>query len=550
MKTRIFIFTIALLIAGIGGVNAQIVTNGDFETGNLDGWIVADGQISEEGDAIYGDFSFIKLWGNSDLLISQVVELEAGQEYTLSFFTDRSWNWIYVHAKIFDEETDSLLVEVSTHSLDEPSAMVDFVAPSSGSARIEFSKTADEPGKIWIDNIVIEEKSDGPVFTNLMINGDFETGDFTGWEPLAENTLIQSAETMGDPSHLIDGEYSCYKNWGDGDFIHQLVEVEAGMEYNLSFLTFMAWENIYIYARVYDTADDALIAETFVNTKDPIDGSVDFTAPESGTVKVLFSKWTDENTDPGRIGIDNVTLVAKSVIQSLVVNGDFETGDLTGWENHAENGMVQSADDYDPETAVQVIDGTYSYFKNWGNGLMITQQIEVDPGKEYTLSYEGAIAWDWIYIYGRVFDTANDEMIVETNIHLQDSLEASVDFVAPESGSIVIRFAKWGESPGRVGIDNIVVQEKVATSIPNISHEFASTINLYPNPSTGLFNLNVSNDLVGATYEIYDILGSKVSEGIVSGKDTKVDLTDMSSGIYIVNLISHKHRISKKISIQ
>src|SRR6056297_3067077 len=134
----------------------------------------------------------------------------------------------------------------------------------------------------------------------------------------------------------------------------------------------------------------------------------------------------------------------------IVTNGDFETGDLTGWENHAENGLVQSADDIDNPD--QIIDGTYSYFKNWGAGDMVSQVVELEPGKEYTLSYEGFIAWDWIYIYARVTDTSNDQQIAETNIHRIDTLVTSVDFMAPESGSVEIRFNKWADSPGRAGI--------------------------------------------------------------------------------------------------
>jgi len=553
MKTRTLILTLTLIMAGFAVASAQIVTNGDFESGNLDGWVVSDGQLSEAGDAIYGDYSFIKLWGNSDLLISQVVEVEPGKEYTLSYFTDRSWNWIYVHARIFDNETDDLLAEVSTHSLEEPSAMVDFVAPSHGSARIEFSKTADEPGKIWIDDIVIEEKSDEPIVTNLMVNGDFETGDFTGWESLADNTLIQSAETMGDPSQLIDGEYSCYKNWGDGDFISQVVGVDAGTEYTLSYLTFMALNNIHIYARVYDMENEVLIAETFVNTKDPIEGSLDFTAPQSGSVKVLFAKWTDENTDPARVGIDNVTLVAKSA-GSMLVNGDFETGDLTGWENHAENGFVQSVDDIPAENADQIISGTYTYFKNWGAGDMVSQVIEVEAGKEYTFSYKGFIAWDWIYVYGRVFDASDNSEIAETFIYKRDTLETSVDFIAPESGSIEIRFHKWADSPGRAGIDDVTLVEKAGgdpTSVPQLDdYSLNSGIHVYPNPSTGVFNLNVTDDLIGKNYQVYDIIGNIVFDGIIMSNDCPIDLTGMKSGIYIVSLISQNQRITKKISLR
>lgn len=400
MKIKILLLTLFLLVFGME-IRAQIVTNGDFETGDTEGWTVSDGSLSEQGDAISGDYSFIKLWGNSDLLISQVVAVDSGKDYTLTFDTDRAWDWIYVYAKIFDDATDELIAEVSTHLQEEQSGTADFVAPESGSARIEFSKSADEPGKIWIDNIAIEENLTDP-----------------------------------DPS------------------------------------------------------------------------------------------------------------------SSLITNGDFETGDLTGWDNLAENGFVQSAADIPEENAHQIIEGEYSYFKNWGNGDMISQIVELEPGKEYNLSYTGFLAWSWIYVHARVFDTSNSEKIAETNIHKQEALEGSLDFTAPESGYVEIRFVKWADSPGRAGVDKIVLEEINTTSVSELNNDISGNIDIYPNPSDGLFNLGVSDDLIGSDYQVYNILGSRISTGTVSDNHTIFDFTGYESGIYIFRLDSGNRSISKKISIR
>ena len=314
MKKFILLFAMMFITIGFG-VKAQIVINGDFETGDLTGWenhaengfVQSADDIDNPDQIIDGTYSYFKNWGNGDM-VSQVVELEPGQEYTLSYEGFLAWDWIYVYARVTDTSNEQQIAETNIHRIDTLVTSVDFMAPESGSVEIRFNKWADSPGRAGIDNIVIEEKT----APSLIVNGDFETGDFTGWEPLADNVVVQDTADMWNPDHLIDGEYSCFKNWGDGDFISQVVEVEPGTEYTLSYLTFMAWENIHIYAKVFDMADESLIAETFVNTTDPIDGSLDFLAPESGSVKVVFSKWTDESTDPGRIGVDNITLVEKT----------------------------------------------------------------------------------------------------------------------------------------------------------------------------------------------------------------------------------------------
>lgn len=289
---------------------------------------------------------------------------------------------------------------------------------------------------------------------------DFETGDFGNWDVHADNCLIQSAQTMGNPDHLIDGVYSCYKNWGDGDFISQVIDLEPGAEHTLSFDTFFAWDGIYINAYIYDVSTDELIAEANAILSDPNSSSVDFTAPEGGSVKIVFNKLS--TADPGRVGVDNIMIVQKAAAEPAdILVEDFETGDLNGWENHADNGMVQSAADIPPENAYQIIDGEYSYFKNWGNGDMISRVIELEAGVEYTLTYETYMAWDWIYINAYIYDAADEELIAETEVHMKDPNIGSVDFKAPEGGSVKLLFNKWADSPGRVGIDNIVISEKV-----------------------------------------------------------------------------------------
>lgn len=306
MKRKLLLLTILFFIISIG-LKAQIITNGDFETGDLTGWTVTDGTISDEGDAISGSYSFFKGWGNSNLLISQVIDLEAGKEYSLNFDTDRAWDWIYVYAKIFDATADTLITGINTHLQEESSGSVDFIAPEGGSVRIEFSKSADSPGKIWIDNVVVEEKT-GPL---LVENGDFETGDLTGWENHAENGSVQSAADLPEENadQIIDGVYSYFKGWGNGQMVSQVVEVEPGQEYTLSFEGFIAWNWIYVYGRVFDTSNDEKLADTHIFKTDSVQASVDFIAPESGSVEIRFAKSADS---PGKAGIDNITLVAKT----------------------------------------------------------------------------------------------------------------------------------------------------------------------------------------------------------------------------------------------
>jgi len=246
----------------------------------------------------------------------------------------------------------------------------------------------------------------------------------------------------------------------------------------------------------------------------------------------------------------------ESTKASLIENGDFETGDFTGWEVHADNALVQGADDMgDPS---QLIDGAYSAYKNWGTGDIISQVVELEAGQEYTLSFEGFLAWDWIYLYARVFDTSNNEKIAETNVHKADSISATIDFVAPEDGSVEIRFNKWADSPGRVGIDNITLVEAETATSNESDMEQPKKIQLsqnYPNPfnpSTSIsFTLPEASNI---TLSIHNMIGQEVAV-LVDGRRTAgehtiaFDASNLSSGIYMYRLKSGSTTITKKMTL-
>jgi YbbR domain-containing protein len=54
---------------------------------------------------------------------------------------------------------------------------------------------------------------------------------------------------------------------------------------------------------------------------------------------------------------------------------------------------------------------------------------------------------------------------------------------------------------------------------------------LYPNPTSGL--LHIDSDQAVEKIEVYDLLGREV---IASGSETQVDLSTLSSGVYLVKV--------------
>ncbi len=94
----------------------------------------------------------------------------------------------------------------------------------------------------------------------------------------------------------------------------------------------------------------------------------------------------------------------------------------------------------------------------------------------------------------------------------------------------------------------------IYSSVDGISKVSAneSIINLFPNPSNGIFNLTIGNyePWVANSLEVYSILGEKVcSSGNIKGSQFKIDLNNQPNGVYFVRVKSGEKVYTSKIII-
>ncbi len=96
-----------------------------------------------------------------------------------------------------------------------------------------------------------------------------------------------------------------------------------------------------------------------------------------------------------------------------------------------------------------------------------------------------------------------------------------------------------------VVVDDFIVS---GTSLSTINFDL-NTIAIYPNPSTGIYNVSV-NKLPIDTIEISDITGKKIDilKNIkTTDNETQLDLTALNAGIYFVRITSNNQTTTKKI---
>lgn len=62
---------------------------------------------------------------------------------------------------------------------------------------------------------------------------------------------------------------------------------------------------------------------------------------------------------------------------------------------------------------------------------------------------------------------------------------------------------------------------------------------VYPTPCSGSINLEVEQMNDGTMYEILSFTGATISSGRVQGRTTTIDVQDLSTGVYMMNVITH-----------
>jgi hypothetical protein len=100
--------------------------------------------------------------------------------------------------------------------------------------------------------------------------------------------------------------------------------------------------------------------------------------------------------------------------------------------------------------------------------------------------------------------------------------------------------------------DTITVYVNGANGIPVLNNS-STNLNIYPNPSTGMVNIQSSVVSSQWSVEVYDVLGQVVyqkTEQINGGKiNEQVNLTDLSDGIYTLRLITDNGSAVRKVVI-
>ena len=344
----------------------NLLANGDFETGDTTGWDNLWGSntvsVVEGHDSTYAMNVISGKWTH----VRQKVAVETDTDYIITgWYKDVNKMTLLIK----DGADVANLHQIAlTDGVSEWTQVV-YEFNSGSNTELLISLMGNEDGaQGTFDDFSLVRKNP---YSNLLANGDFETGDASGWENLWDKNTITMVEGHNSTNamNVISGQWT---------HVRQKVAVEADTDYVIT-----GWYKDVnkMAVLIKDGADTANLQQVAL-----ADGTADWTQfvlefNSGSNTELIFSLMGNE---AGACGIfDDLCLAKKKAdepvepSEELIVNGDFETGDTTGWENLWDNNTITMAAGHNSTNAMSVVAGKWTH---------VRQKVTVEPNTDYVIT--------------------------------------------------------------------------------------------------------------------------------------------------------------------
>ena len=431
------------------------IVNGDFETGDASGWETWQSTEICDDAAHSGSFGAHLLgnggWGG---LLNQTFSVTPGQQYKLSF-------WINVNASgVNVQVTDGsgAAIEGAGGWFDgsKKDHLVEWIfTATDGSVKINFCGSGSGAAEdAYVDDFVLAEVK-GASFDGYLTNGDFETGDIIGWESWQNTTVSGDAAYSGSfGAHLVG-------NGGWGGLLNQTIAVEAGKAYTITL--WVKANNSGVNLLLTDVEKIEGECDNTYMSVDELDGWTLRTfnvVALSDSITLNFCGGGTGN--PEDVYVDDIVVAEKEDVivpdvsfDGYITNGDFETGDLTAWENLWGSCEVGFTEGYESDVAISILAGNWSQVRQTA--------IAVTPNTDYVLTAWVKSATN----FGIIVKTGDDaDDIASYYIESIDEWQQiELKFNSADQTAIYVLLIGW-EGGGSAIIDNVTMAEDDTPALP------------------------------------------------------------------------------------
>ena len=261
---------------------------------------------------------------------------------------------------------------------------------------------------------------------------------------------------------------------------------------------------------------------------------------------------------------DNFALDLGWESELLGVQGAWERGDPIG-QAPAPNILLAPEDDSDDRGNQAYVTGNATSFNDgflFGTATLKSPVFDPTDLQDATMSYK---TWFWASDFDGNPGTENmtvmltngiDSVVVDTvhmanhmpfewnarpEVLLSDYIELS------DSMQVIIQIVQTGFGTAvEGGFDDFQVIAGVSSS--TVSNENNIEFKVYPNPSRDLFNLQLSEDLMNGTIQLFTLDGKLIFQKGINGQRNIVFGNQLNKGVFIVRLVDDSgHATARRI---
>lgn len=205
--------------------------------------------------------------------------------------------------------------------------------------------------------------------------------------------------------------------------------------------------------------------------------------------------------------------------------------------------LVSSAGNLTPYEGTTCISLSSSY-----QAVLKTPYFEKLAGL-YKLSFWYHAPYPQVFFEIKLYDTVSSTSLLtlNTNLDYNNTWEYKEFFIP--SGYIGNYYLNFRSSYDEIYIDDISLVAQNSTKT-NENNNLVNQIKLYPNPSSnGIININIA-DLETTYLNVFDVSGKQVFNSHLNKKNTQIDLSHLTKGVYYAKFQIKNQVVTKKIILK
>ncbi len=459
---------------------SDFVTNGDFETGDLTGWKNSyNGTV--QSDIVHGGSYAHKTTNTASkyqgMMQQNPISVVPNSDYTVTFWyyyegsnATGSGASFYLYPQTTDNATNlgsktiyptaaNTWVQV-THTFN--------TGDNDAIALVWSNRMASDGGTYYFDDVVMT----GPGLDSYVpeVPEDFGRVDNGGFEEETGGWTIKYGERTNADSYSGDYSLLCTSLTKYGAYAYTTIDVVPNSDYTISFKLKVATAGSANIFRMYtrETSDNSSGSTSYPQwnisdaTTEWKSYSQTVNSQELSTMYITFAQGATTDTgstyyiddiivegpDPADVAPEGNETPSND---GYITNGDFETGDLTGW-------TVTAAD----ITWTEVANGNFSLqgTNTAKYGAFVKQTVTVEANTDYVLTFKAKLAATGGQPRFYIKDGAEAVTLNSSNYYFTGSTEWTTYQIAFNSGeytSLVIYPAQGVNNGGDVYYDDITM---------------------------------------------------------------------------------------------